>query len=277
MKLFRRLSDKEAKDKLTAQQLFAKEKLVAQELKADEQLTAQKLIAADKLIADEIISSKIIVAHLNVLHKQHTNTIITTVAVAITVIIIGAVVLWRTPKINKIDSIGEVVNSLNNNINTKFDQVFARFDAQDTLNKKLKDIADHIPNTLPIAKADIKGISTKYGELRKDSTGKVIEIHFGLDIRANAGTKVYAMASGIVKIAGYDDGWGDRIVANCQNGYEYSIAHMSILFVRKNEMVHKGQLIGLVGSTGKSTGDHADVRVYFNGKPVDVNLFILIG
>jgi murein DD-endopeptidase MepM/ murein hydrolase activator NlpD len=144
---------------------------------------------------------------------------------------------------------------------------------QDSINKSLKLISDHIPDiSLLIPQTDIKGVSTKYGEMRKDSTGKV-EIHYGIDIRANSGTNVYAIASGIVKIAGSDDGWGNRILTNCQNGYEYSIAHFSKLFVVKGEIIYKGELIGLIGSTGNSSGPHADVRIYYNGKPVNTNLF----
>jgi murein DD-endopeptidase MepM/ murein hydrolase activator NlpD len=151
--------------------------------------------------------------------------------------------------------------------------VIAGFSHQDSINIKNKEIEDHIPNISPIALADIKGISTKFNEMRIiDSTGKV-EIHSGLDIRADVGTKVYAMASGVAIIAGWDDGWGNRDLINCQNGYEYSISHLSKTFVTKNEIVYKGELIGLVGSTGNSTGPHADVRIYFNGKPVDPKLF----
>lgn len=90
--------------------------------------------------------------------------------------------------------------------------------------------------------------------------------HRGLDIAAPGGTEIYAGASGVVRVAGWNShGYGYYIIIDHGDGYETLYAHCSQLLTNVNETVTKGQLIGLVGSTGNSTGNHLHFEVRYNG------------
>ncbi len=80
--------------------------------------------------------------------------------------------------------------------------------------------------------------------------------HQGADYRAHYGTPVYAVANGKVTDAGYNGGWGNEIRIKHPSGLTTQYAHLSSMSVRKGQTVKKGQIIGRVGSTGRSTGAH---------------------
>jgi murein DD-endopeptidase MepM/ murein hydrolase activator NlpD len=86
--------------------------------------------------------------------------------------------------------------------------------------------------------------------------------HPGLDIAAPVGTPIYAALSGTVSFSGWDNtGYGMRVVVNGVDGLSYSYAHASKLLVKRGDKVAQGDLIALVGSTGRSTGPHLDFRI----------------
>jgi len=80
--------------------------------------------------------------------------------------------------------------------------------------------------------------------------------HQGVDYRAHYGTPVYAVAGGKVTTASYNGGWGNEIRINHPSGLSTQYAHLSSINVHKGQNVKKGQIIGRVGSTGRSTGAH---------------------
>ena len=80
--------------------------------------------------------------------------------------------------------------------------------------------------------------------------------HQGADYRAHYGTPVYAVANGKVTDAGYNGGWGNEIRIKHPSGLTTQYAHLSSMSVRKGQTLKKGQIIGRVGSTGRSTGAH---------------------
>ena len=80
--------------------------------------------------------------------------------------------------------------------------------------------------------------------------------HQGVDYRAHYGTPVYAVANGKVTDAGYSGGWGNEIRIKHPSGLTTQYAHLSSMSVRKGQTLKKGQIIGRVGSTGRSTGAH---------------------
>ncbi len=80
--------------------------------------------------------------------------------------------------------------------------------------------------------------------------------HQGVDYRAHYGTPVYAVANGTVGSAGYHGGWGNEILIKHPSGLNTQYAHLASLSVRQGQSVRKGQIIGRVGSTGRSTGAH---------------------
>lgn len=95
------------------------------------------------------------------------------------------------------------------------------------------------------------------------------EFHSGLDIVNDYGAPVYATATGIVAEAGWDGGWGNKIIIDHGNGLRTMYAHNSRLLVNVGDTVHKGQQIAEIGSTGFATGPHVHYQVELWGKPID--------
>ncbi|MDQ6781027.1 MAG: M23 family metallopeptidase [Candidatus Eremiobacteraeota bacterium] len=95
------------------------------------------------------------------------------------------------------------------------------------------------------------------------------EFHLGLDIVNDYGAPVYATASGVVTEAGWDGGYGYKIIIDHGNGLRSMYAHNSRLLVTTGSSVRKGQQIALVGSTGFATGPHVHYQVELWGKPMD--------
>ncbi len=93
--------------------------------------------------------------------------------------------------------------------------------------------------------------------------------HYGLDIAANFGEPVVAAVSGTVTSAGSHYSWGENILIYHDENYSTRYAHLSSLAVGEGEYVEKGQVIGYIGSTGNSTGNHLHFEVYFNEMRVD--------
>jgi murein DD-endopeptidase MepM/ murein hydrolase activator NlpD len=100
------------------------------------------------------------------------------------------------------------------------------------------------------------------------------EFHPGVDLGANYGDTVHASAAGTVASADWDGGYGLKVDIDHGNGYHTWYAHLSKAEVAPGQFVHKGQEIGLVGSTGFSTGPHLHYQVMLNGTAVDPEPFL---
>ena len=115
----------------------------------------------------------------------------------------------------------------------------------------------------------IKGIISSFFGPRRSPFNGGKEIHYGLDIAAPQGTPIYAAANGKVIQATYRRGTGNVIIIDHGYSFKTLYAHLSRLGVRKGENVHKGQVIGYVGSTGLSTGPHLHYEVHVKGVAVN--------
>lgn len=111
-------------------------------------------------------------------------------------------------------------------------------------------------------------ITSPFG-MRYHPVLKVNKLHTGVDISAPKGTKIVAANGGTVITAGYNSGYGNYVVINHGGGQATLYGHMSKISVSVNQKVKKSQQIGLVGSTGFSTGNHLHFEVIINGKQVD--------
>jgi septal ring factor EnvC (AmiA/AmiB activator) len=100
---------------------------------------------------------------------------------------------------------------------------------------------------------------------RKDPMSGVDDFHAGLDIAAERGTSVYATAEGTVSEAGYRNAYGNLIVLDHGFGIQTRYGHLSKVLVRQGDPVKRGDVIGLVGSTGRATGPHLHYEVVANG------------
>ncbi len=93
--------------------------------------------------------------------------------------------------------------------------------------------------------------------------------HTGVDLAANQGDPIYAIASGTVTTATYSDAYGYNVSISHGSGYGSMYAHMTNYVVSAGDYVTQGQVIGYVGSTGWSTGPHLHFEIYVNGSTVN--------
>lgn len=123
-----------------------------------------------------------------------------------------------------------------------------------------KDRLAHTPSIQPIAEKDMTQMASGYG-WRVDPVYGTSKHHDGMDFASPRGTKVYATADGVVSVAGMNGAYGNCI--DIDHGYNYltRYAHLSKVMVRQGQKVNRGDLIGEVGSTGKSTGSHLHYEV----------------
>jgi murein DD-endopeptidase MepM/ murein hydrolase activator NlpD len=125
------------------------------------------------------------------------------------------------------------------------------------------------PAIQPVSNKDLSRIASGFG-YRIDPVYKSTKFHAGLDFAAPQGTPIYATANGTVETAGNTgNGYGNHVVINNGYGYETLFGHMYRVKVRTGQKVKRGEIIGWVGNTGKSTGPHCHYEVHRNGDPVD--------
>lgn len=96
---------------------------------------------------------------------------------------------------------------------------------------------------------------------------KAIEYHSGVDIANEAGTPIHATADGMVRHAGWVHGYGMCVVLDHGFGYSTLYGHMSEILVKEGQRVRRGDVIGRMGSTGTSTGNHVHYEVWTSGVP----------
>lgn len=125
------------------------------------------------------------------------------------------------------------------------------------------------PAIQPVSNKDLSRIASGFG-YRIDPVYKTVKMHAGLDFAAPQGTPIYATADGVVKLAGNTgNGYGNYVVINHGYGYETLYGHQYRVKVKPGERVKRGEQIGWVGSTGKSTGPHVHYEVHKNGQHID--------
>ena len=127
-----------------------------------------------------------------------------------------------------------------------------------------------IPAIQPVNNKDLKRIGSYFGT-RMDPFYKVRKFHEGMDFSASIGTDVYATGNGTIISAGRDDGggYGNEIIIDHGYNYQTVYAHLSRIFVRPGQKILRGQIIGYVGNTGKSTSPHLHYEVRKNGLAVN--------
>lgn len=125
------------------------------------------------------------------------------------------------------------------------------------------------PAIQPVSNKDLNRIASGFG-YRIDPVYKTIKLHAGLDFAAPQGTPIYATADGVVTESGFSDGgYGNHVVLNHGYGYETLYGHMVRIKARNRQRVKRGEVVGYVGNTGKSTGPHCHYEVHKNGQKLD--------
>jgi murein DD-endopeptidase MepM/ murein hydrolase activator NlpD len=130
--------------------------------------------------------------------------------------------------------------------------------------------AEHIPSMW----AHMGKINNEFGFRRNPFGGRTYEFHAGMDIDGERGDLVVAPAAGTVTKAGWQGGYGNMVEVDHGNGLITRYGHMSKLNVAVGDTITRGQLIGFVGSTGRSTGPHLHYELRLNEHPINPRRFL---
>lgn len=161
-----------------------------------------------------------------------------------------------------------IVNSLNK-LSSRMKAQSASYAELDGLIKTKEKLLSHTPAIQPVSNKDLTRIASGFG-YRIDPIYKTTKMHAGIDFTAPQGTPIYATADGMVITGGNTgNGYGNHVVINHGYGYETLYGHMVRVKARAGQQVKRGEIIGWVGSTGKSTGPHCHYEVHKGGNKID--------
>lgn len=140
---------------------------------------------------------------------------------------------------------------------------------------ELEELQEELASTPSIWPTEARRITSVYGTRVHPVTGRK-SIHDGLDIAGPYASEVYATADGRVTFADYNGTYGNMIRINHPSEYQTKYGHMTRLHVQDGDSVEKGDLIGEMGTTGRSTGVHLHYEVHKNGQAVDPVPYVFI-
>ncbi len=159
----------------------------------------------------------------------------------------------------------------------ELEQVTSSFKMQDENLEMLQKVYltnDSIKSAIPQGSPSKEGwISSYYGNRIDPFNGKKV-FHHGLDIAGKQGSEVLSVADGIISWTGTRSGYGQLVDIDHGNGYITRYAHNKELIVQIGDRVKKGQVIALMGSTGRSTGPHVHFEVLLDGKTINPYGFV---
>ena len=166
----------------------------------------------------------------------------------------------------------ELFSSLVHTLNLLSSRVKVQDNSYKQLDELLKNkerLLAHTPAIQPVSNKDLNRIASGFG-YRIDPVYKTVKMHAGLDFAAPQGTPIYATADGTVSVAGNKgNGYGNHVIINHGYGYETLYGHMVKVKANSGQKVSRGEVIGWVGSTGKSTGPHCHYEVHKKGNKID--------
>jgi murein DD-endopeptidase MepM/ murein hydrolase activator NlpD len=166
----------------------------------------------------------------------------------------------------------ELLTSIVNTLNKLRSRVKAQNVSYNEIDKLVNNkelLLSHTPAIQPVSNKDLNRLASGFGR-RIDPIYKTVKMHAGLDFAAPQGTPIYATADGTVTTAGNtNNGYGNHVVINHGYGYETLYGHMVRVKARPGQAVKRGEVIGWVGSTGKSTGPHCHYEVHKNGQKIN--------
>lgn len=183
-------------------------------------------------------------------------------------------------KITYYDSIARMTNSqLAADLTFKVDQLAKETYIQAKSYDELLELAktqevrmENLPAIQPVLNKDLKRTASGYG-MRIDPVYHVRRFHAGMDFSAPIGTDVFATGNAKVVFTGWKQGYGNTVELDHGFGYTTLYAHLYKIIVNNGQQVKRGDIIALVGNTGKSTGPHLHYEVRYQNKPVDPRNF----
>lgn len=156
------------------------------------------------------------------------------------------------------------------------DRFEASIDDLDVALKRL-DAARGIATVLPFANpAPQKIITSRFGNRTDPFLGR-LAMHSGIDFRFESGERVHCSGGGVVTVAGPSGGYGNMVEVDHGNGLATRYGHMQRILVKVGDKVDPGDVVGLAGSTGRSTGTHLHYEVRRNGQALDPMSFLNAG
>lgn len=130
-------------------------------------------------------------------------------------------------------------------------------------------------NFLPLGRPIPGPVTSPFGH-RTDPLNGEKAYHSGVDMRGSYGQKIFATADGVVRKAFFNGSYGKYVEISHGNGYTTKFAHMKKLLVKRGDRVKRGQAIGTLGNSGRSTGPHLHYEVCFNNEPVNPAKFMRV-
>jgi len=167
----------------------------------------------------------------------------------------------------------ELLIGLNIHMSKLSKKLYVQSKSYDELVKRIKEkdkMLSCIPAIRPIASKDLIRFGSPFG-MRMHPILKFVRMHYGVDLSAETGTKVYAAGDGVVQRAdaAWHGGLGTNVIINHGYGYETVYGHLSKFLVKEGQRVKRGDVIGLVGNTGLSTSSHLHYEVKKNDTHVN--------
>lgn len=165
----------------------------------------------------------------------------------------------------------ELISSIEEKMKTLNQEMKAQNTSYDSLLSFIKNkekLLLSIPSIQPVSNKNLKRIASGFG-YRVDPIYKIRKFHAGLDFSAPQGTPIYATGNGTIEQADYSTGgYGNQVWINHGYGYRTHYCHM-VKIKKTSGTVKRGEVIGYVGSTGKSTGPHLHYEVERKGQKID--------
>ncbi len=171
------------------------------------------------------------------------------------------------------DTLSSVILHSNDSLNLAFGGEWSN-DILFLFNKE-SDISKMEDSVLVVLKNDKNFFSSpKEGPINSDFGWRRRRFHYGIDIDLNIGDTVKSTFDGIVRVSKWVSGYGNVIIVRHFNGLETLYGHLTCSKVLPNQEVKAGELIGLGGSTGRSTGPHLHYEIRYKGSPLNPNQLI---
>lgn len=178
------------------------------------------------------------------------------------------------------DAFKSLKNYKNSELMLKSAKLIAELESQVNIHKsgfeRIKKLANtrskqlsHVPGIQPIHNHNLIRTASGFG-MRMHPVYNVLKLHTGVDFTAKKGTEIFASGDGVVSnVKKSYTGYGQHVIIDHGFGYKTLYAHMSEFKVRKGQKVKRGDVIGLVGNTGTSTGPHLHYEVIRDGRKID--------
>ena len=180
---------------------------------------------------------------------------------------IGGVMVNENAKIdNLLPDFTSTITSLELDIDALTRKVKLELSSYEEIYDKVLENSDRIKSIPTIRPVNGGYMNADFG-YRIDPFDRVNRFHYGQDITVKTGTPIYAPAHGVVKIARYMGGFGKSLKIDHGFGYTTFYAHLSKFNVERGKRIKRGDIIGYVGNTGRSTGPHLHYEVHYYGKP----------